>query len=129
MAAPITIVNWFEVPSAIYTNVHALIETNSGLPRDRMLSWNNNYFPILTRDGDVEGQIDQRQGRLGLIWQVPTLALLNSPTLQIGSSWEDGDYADQFINLIQNTIWAIAFYTKTATQDADIVAAFNTAWT
>lgn len=120
MAGLITIVAWPETVTAIFTNVHALQEIGPITKyRERLVIWKDLYFAALDPTSEKE--------KLGLIWAVPTIQLINR-MLENSNTFDVSDM-DGIINLVQNSVWAIAFFPLSAAAQAGIVTAFNSAWT
>jgi hypothetical protein len=131
MAAPIAAVNWYDSINLIYTNLHAFQEIGSfSNAYVRLDAWRQLFFPVFTRWNDVVGEIDPRRGPIVLRWSVPTIALLNSSLFPNGPNTTGirPYQMDPIINLVQQTVWSAAFFPLTATQEADIVTAFNSSF-
>ena len=123
MAGLITIVAASEIPTAIFTNVHAFNEINKATNfKPKLIVWRDQFFPILIRNKPGQAA--------SLNWAVPTEQLINS--MLPNTNTEPPAYMDPIINMVQNTFAGLGvagFASLTAPQLADMVAAFNTAWT
>ena len=120
MAGLITIVAATEIPTAIFTNVHAFNEINKATNfKPKLIVWRDEFFAILDRDNPGQAT--------ALIWAVPTTQLINS---MIAPNVEPPSYMDPIINMVQNAFFGFTSGNAlTGAQLAAMVVAFNNAWT
>ena len=121
MAGLITIVVATEIPTAIFTNVHAFNEINKATNfQPKLIVWRDEFFAILDRNNPGQAT--------ALIWAVPTTRLINSMLPNVNT--EPLAYMDPVINMVQNTFFGFTSGSAlTAPQLAAMVVAFNNAWT
>jgi hypothetical protein len=100
----------------VYGNVHSLNESSVVL-RDRLAAWRDQFFPLLNKDSVEEAKIHS--------WILPSVVMGDDMADVLTFS-----EVNALCELLSSQLAALAFngYVN-ASIEADIVAAYNAAWT